>query len=201
MCRPIAGVFSIQIRWAYVAGGVALVPQGFGWMAAVVGFGEQSGRARRVWRRAESRPVRTSASVVYATTRAVTNKPQIVVFGLLTRWPVAGPMWEILQYLIGLERRGYEAYYVEAHRRAPRMFMSDPADHEGPAKAATFLDRLLRRYGFGHRWAYHSGLGDERVFGLGEQRLRRLYRDAALIVNLNGGTEPLPEHRTSGRHV
>src|SRR5437764_15057903 len=108
----------------------------------------------------------------------------------MTRWPVAGPIWEVLQYMIGLERLGYEAYYVEAHRRAPRMFMTDSQDARGPAKAAAFISGVMGRFGFPDRWAYHSVLHGERVFGLGEEGLRRLYMSAALIVNLNGGTEP-----------
>jgi hypothetical protein len=131
----------------------------------------------------------------------VSKRPQIVVLGLITRWPVAGPIWEVLQYLIGLDRLGYDAYYVEAHRRAPRAFMTHPEDDGGPAKAAAFLGRVMGRYGFDGRWAYQSVLGGERHLGLTEERLRRLYRSAALIINLNGGTEPLSEHSETGRLV
>jgi hypothetical protein len=129
----------------------------------------------------------------------VSEPPKIVVLGIVTTMPVAGPTWEVVQYLIGLDRLGYDAYYVEAHRRTPRELMRHPTD-DGPALAARFLARILNRYGLGERWAYQSATGD-RVFGMSEQRLRRLYRDAALIVNLNGGTEPLPEHFATDRLV
>ena len=36
---------------------------------------------------------------------------------------------------------------------------------------------------------------------MGERELRRLYASAELIVNLHGGTEPLPEHAETGRLV
>jgi hypothetical protein len=81
------------------------------------------------------------------------------------------------------------------------MFMADSADQRGPAKAADFIAGVMRRFDLGGRWAYHSVLGGERAFGMTEERLRRLYREAALIINLNGGTDPLPEHEETGRLV
>lgn len=122
------------------------------------------------------------------------------MLGTLTTMPVAGPIWEVLQYLIGLERLGYDVYYVEAHRRTPREFMARPKD-DGPARAARFLGGIMRRFGFGERWAYQSVLGGDRLFGLSDERLRRLYRSATLIINLNGGTDPLPEHTETGTLV
>jgi predicted glycoside hydrolase/deacetylase ChbG (UPF0249 family) len=155
-------------------------------------FARRGAAARRADRRRPTRSPRHGPHV--------TARPRVVVLGMLTMIPVAGPILEVLQYLIGLERLGCEVYYVEAHRRPPREFMSRPED-DGSPRAAAFLDNLMRRYGFGDRWVYHGGYGDERVFGLTDERLRRLYRDAALIINLNGGTDPLPEHGESGRLV
>ncbi len=130
----------------------------------------------------------------------MSSPPKIVVLGTLTTMPVAGPIWEVAQYLVGLERLGYEVHYVEAHRKTPRTFMEQP-DDDGPGRAARFLHDTLRRFGFADRWAYQSVLGGERLYGMGDEELRKLYRDAALIVNLNGGTEPLPEHTATGRLV
>jgi hypothetical protein len=42
---------------------------------------------------------------------------------------------------------------------------------------------------------------DGRCYGLSEERLGRLYREAEIIINLNGGTIPLPEHTETGRLV
>jgi hypothetical protein len=128
----------------------------------------------------------------------VKRHPTIVVLGLLTDMPVAGPIWGTLHYLLGLERLGYETYYVEAHRITPRQFMQHPED-DGPGKAAAFLARVMERFGFGDRWAYQSVLRGRRTFGLSEKRLRRLYLDADVIINLHGGTDPLPEHCETGR--
>jgi len=36
---------------------------------------------------------------------------------------------------------------------------------------------------------------------MSDSQLNDLYRSAALIINLHGGTEPLPEHAATGRLV
>ena len=44
---------------------------------------------------------------------------KVVLLGMMTRIPVAGVVWQTVHYLLGLERLGYEAYYVETHARTP----------------------------------------------------------------------------------
>jgi hypothetical protein len=127
-------------------------------------------------------------------------RKQIVVLGLITRMPVAGAIWQTLHYLLGLRRLGYDVYYVEAHGITPVHFMEGPED-DGPARAAAFLDRLLRAFDLGDRWAYHAVNDRGRQFGMSERRLKRLYRSAELLINLHGGTMPLPEHVETGRLV
>jgi hypothetical protein len=92
-------------------------------------------------------------------------------------------------------------YYVEAHARTPSMFMETEED-DGTARAAAFIDRVMRRFGFEGRWAYHALHEDRpRCLGIPEPRLKELYRSAALIINLHGGTLPLEEHSRAGRLV
>jgi hypothetical protein len=119
---------------------------------------------------------------------------------MLTKIPVAGPAWLVLHYMEGLRRLGFDPWYVEAHARTPSMFMEHDDDHASD-KAAGFVARVMSRYGFGDRWAFHALHEDGRVYGSSEARLKRLYRSAELIVNLHGGTVPLPEHAQTGRLV
>ena len=86
--------------------------------------------------------------------RAVAGK-RIVVLGMMTKMPVAGVVWQTVHYLVGLERLGYEVWYVEAHARTPSMLMEREGD-DGAALAGAFIDRVLRRFGLGRRWAYHA---------------------------------------------
>ncbi|MGH9137099.1 MAG: hypothetical protein ACRD0G_08625, partial [Acidimicrobiales bacterium] len=128
------------------------------------------------------------------------GRPKIVLLGMLTRIPVGGVAWLVGQYAMGFERLGFDVYYVEAHARTPSMLMRDEHD-DATARACAFLDAVMRRFGLGDRWAFHALHDDGSCHGLGERQVRRLYRDAALIVNLHGGTVPLPEHTATGRLV
>jgi GT2 family glycosyltransferase len=130
----------------------------------------------------------------------VSRARKIVVLGMMSKMPVAGAVWQTVHYLLGLERLGYETYYVEAHARTPSMFMRREDDHSS-ALAAGFINRVLSRFGLGDRWAFHALHDDERCYGLGERELRGLYRSAELLINLHGGTVPRDEHRETGRLV
>ncbi len=128
------------------------------------------------------------------------SRQRIVLLGMMTKIPVAGVIWQTLHYLVGLERLGYETYYVEAHARTPSMLMERSED-DSSARAAAFIAGALDRFGFGERWAYHALHHDGRCYGMSEEELRALYGSAALIINLHGGTEPRPEHIATDRLV
>jgi hypothetical protein len=129
----------------------------------------------------------------------VSDRQKIVVLGMASRHPVAGMIWLTMQYLIGLERLGYEAYYVEAHGATPKMFMG--VDDDGSVLAAAFIDSMMRRFDLGDRWAFHARHSDGRYYGLSELQVKSLYQSATLLLNLHGGTTPLPEHVATGRLV
>jgi hypothetical protein len=124
---------------------------------------------------------------------------KIVVLGMTSRHPVAGMVWLTMQYLIGLERLGYDPYYVEAHGATPKMFMG--VDDDGSVLAAAFIDDMMRRFDLGDRWAFHALHSDGRYYGLSEPQVKSLYQSATLLLNLHGGTTPLPEHVATGRLI
>ena len=136
----------------------------------------------------------------FAVPPSISHKPKIVLLGMMTRMPVAGVVWQTMQYVVGLERLGYEVYYVEAHAMNPSMLM-DSDDEASGAKAAAFVAGVMNRFGLGDRWAYLALHEDGECYGLSVPRLRHLYRSADLIINLHGGTEPAPEHYESGRLI
>ena len=125
---------------------------------------------------------------------------KIVVLGMMARLPVAGVIWQTLHYLVGLRRLGYDVYYVEAHGCTPRDFMAHE-DDDGWGKAAEFIAGVMRRFDFGQRWAYQARYAGDQCYGLSESQLTGLYQSAALLINLHGGTDPLPEHAATGRLV
>ena len=128
------------------------------------------------------------------------SRPRIVLLGMMTKMPVAGVVWQNLHYLLGLERLGCDAYYVETHARTPSMLMSDPGD-DSSALAAEYIAAIMRRFGLADRWAYRALHDDGSCFGMSELELERLYASADLLINLHGGTQPLPELAASGRLV
>jgi GT2 family glycosyltransferase len=119
---------------------------------------------------------------------------------MMTKMPVAGVVWQNLHYLLGFERLGCEAYYVETHARTPSMLMSSERD-DSSALAAEFISAIMRRFGLSDRWAFRALHDDGRCFGMSELQIERLYGDADLIINLHGGTQPLPELAATGRLV
>jgi GT2 family glycosyltransferase len=128
------------------------------------------------------------------------GRPKVVLLGMMTKMPVAGVVWQNLHYLLGFERLGCDAYYVETHARTPSMLMSDPAD-DSSALAAEFIAAIMRRFGLADRWAFRALHDDGSCFGMSELELERLYASADLLINLHGGTQPLPELAATGRLV
>src|SRR5688572_24397556 len=130
----------------------------------------------------------------------LTSSKKIVLLGMMTRIPVAGVVWQTIHYLLGFERLGYKAYYVEAHARTPAMLMKRE-EEDSSAKAAAFISGVMRRFGMADRWAYHGLHYDNRCYGLSEAELGRLYDSALMMVNLHGGTEPRAELYATDRLV
>jgi hypothetical protein len=130
----------------------------------------------------------------------VLGPKKIVLLGMMTKIPVAGAVWGTMQYLIGLGRLGYDAYYVEAHARTPSMLIEND-DDDSSALAAAYIGGVMSRFDMKDKWAFHALHDDGRCYGMSEGRLRQLYRDAALIINYHGSHMPLPEHYETGRLV
>ena len=131
---------------------------------------------------------------------AASAKKKIVLLGMMTRMPVPGNVWLVVHYLLGFRRLGYDAYYVEAHGSTPRELMEHPED-DSSARAAAFIDRVLRRFDLGDCWAFHGLHDDGRCYGMTALQLRELYGSAELIINLHGATVPSPEHVAGERLV
>jgi GT2 family glycosyltransferase len=131
---------------------------------------------------------------------ALVSAPKVVLLGMMTKMPVAGVAWQNLHYLLGFERLGCDAYYVETHAGTPKMLMTSKED-DSSALAAEFIGSLMRRFGMADRWAFRALHDDGRCFGMSEAELERLYGSADLLINLHGGTQPLPELAATGRLV
>jgi hypothetical protein len=96
----------------------------------------------------------------------------------------AGTTWAALQWMLGLERLGIEAYWVE------RLGSVDELTH--PHSLGYLVERFAetaRQFAFEHRYVIEYN-GGERVFGLSGEALERLTSEAALLVNMGGYLPP-----------
>src|ERR1051325_8879717 len=84
----------------------------------------------------------------------IRRRPKIILLGMMARQRVSGAVWATLHYLIGLEKLGYEAYYVEAHGAVPWAFQQNDAG------TAEFIESILRGFDMADRWAFHSRSAD-----------------------------------------
>ena len=128
------------------------------------------------------------------------EKKKIVLLGMMSKIPVAGNIWLVIQYLVGFRRLGYDVYYVEAHARTPSMFM-ETEDDDSSAQAASLIASVMDRFDFGDKWAFHALHDDGRCYGMSESQLKQLYQSADLIINLHGSTVPAPEHTATNRLI
>ena len=122
----------------------------------------------------------------------MSKRGTILVHHFVGQMPLAGIAWQAMHYLVGLDRLGWEVWYVEdggANPYDPRVasVMMDCGYNVG------YLRRAMESCGFGGRWAYWDAINDE-WHGLARERVRRLYAEADALINLCGATKLRDEH-------
>lgn len=112
----------------------------------------------------------------------------IIVLGLLGQFPLAGIAWQLVHYLAGLQRLGFQVYYVEDTGTAPydpriKSLVGDCT------YSLHFIADALRRLGMEGAWAYRDGLHGQ-WYGLPENRVREIFAHAVCALNLCGASNP-----------
>ena len=120
------------------------------------------------------------------------RRGRIIVLHFLGQMPLAGIAWQAMHYILGLERLGYEAWYIEdggANPYDPRQnsVVMDCAYNVGYVRAT------MEAHGLGDRWAYWDAINDV-YHGLSRDRVHALYRDSDALLNLCGATRLREEH-------
>ena len=104
------------------------------------------------------------------------------------RWPV------------GLARLGHDVYYFETTSSWPY----DPGreSHVGDSDyAVPYLERVVRGFGFEHRWAYRRSYGDKAWFGMSRAAAEDLLAHADAVINVTGSTRVAEEGLEAGRMI
>jgi hypothetical protein len=113
--------------------------------------------------------------------------------GMMGRTPFAGVAWQVLHYLEGFRRLGYDVYYVEDTGDWPY----DPEQNgitDDCRYTTEYIARMMAWCGLGERWAYRAAAQGNRSFGLSDAQLARLFERADGVVNLTGATVLREEH-------
>jgi hypothetical protein len=122
----------------------------------------------------------------------VNKRGKIVVLHFVGQMPLAGIAWQAMHYMVGLERLGYEAWYVEDGGANPYDPRANSVMMECDYNLA-FLRRAMERHGFAGRWAYWDAIND-RFHGLSREQVHGLYGEADGLINLCGATKLRDEH-------
>ena len=128
------------------------------------------------------------------------TKGRIIVFGILFWYPLAGVTYQFLHYLLGLRRLGYDPYYIEDSGRwiyDPKLNDLAP-DASGNVAA---IAPILEAHGFAGRWGFRGNYPDGRCYGMSEEQILQLYREADAFLNVTGAQELREEHLTIPRRI
>lgn len=128
------------------------------------------------------------------------DKGPIIVFGILFWFPLAGVTYQFLHFLIGLRRLGYDPYYIEDSGR----WIYDPNLNDLSPDATGNLNAVvpvLETHGFKDRWAFRGNYPGGRCYGMAEEKILRLYREAEGFLNVTGAQELRDEHMACRRRI
>ena len=120
------------------------------------------------------------------------SRGKVIVLHFVGQMPLAGIAWQAMHYVLGLERLGYEAWYIEdggANPYDPRVnSVVMECDYN-----VGYVKTMMESHGLGDRWAYWDAINDV-YHGLSRERVRALYREADALINLCGATRLRDEH-------
>lgn len=128
------------------------------------------------------------------------GKGKIIVFGIMFWYPLAGVTFQFLHYLIGLKRLGYDVYYVEDSGRwiyNADTFLFSPDATDNVAAVAPILDA----HGFKGRWAFRGNYPGGSCYGMTEEQILALYREADAFLNVTASQELREEHMACPRRI
>jgi hypothetical protein len=108
-----------------------------------------------------------------------------IVTGMIATYPVGGVAWDYGQYALGLERLGFEVYYLED----TGLDAYDPVKREygaGGDYGVGFLERSLAALSAGLAGRWHVRAADGTTRGLPREDFADVLAEAELLLNVSG---------------
>jgi hypothetical protein len=113
------------------------------------------------------------------------TKGLVVVWGLLASRPFGGMTWQALHYIEGFRRLGFDVWYVED--RINDVVPTEPRSETYDFQLnVDFAAKQLDRIGLADQWVIRDPVSPEVFYGQEESRLKSLYDDCELLVNVTG---------------
>jgi hypothetical protein len=128
------------------------------------------------------------------------SRPAAVVTGMIASYNVGGVLWDYGQYALGLERLGFDVYYLEDtgwEAYDPRVGLYGPDYTYGIEFLGRELDALSPT--LGARW--HVRAMDGETFGIPSDDLVTIVQDADVFLNVSGAALVRQEYLPSRRKV
>lgn len=119
-------------------------------------------------------------------------KKRLVFAGIIGRYPVGGVTWCSLHYLAGLQRLGYEVFYLEDMAECPYDPIANGMTTD-PSYSLRYIARHLAMLGLEQSWAYVDYRG--KYHGKTREEVVAICAGAEGMLNLSGGCwHSLPEY-------
>lgn len=133
------------------------------------------------------------ASLKRAMKSPMGRPPCVILLGMMGRMPIAGVVWQVMHYLEGFRRLGFDVYYVEDTGAWPYNPEQNTVTDDCTYTLNT-IGRIMASFGFSDRWAYRAVTHGGHSFGLSDSQVRRLFERADILINLTASTVLRDEH-------
>lgn len=127
-----------------------------------------------------------------------------VVTGMIATYAVGGVAWDYAQYALGLERLGFDVFYLEDTGLPLAQYKWNQTrsqfDHD-PTHGVNFLADSLSRLSpkLGQQW--HLRADDNATYGIEARDFAEIVADADIFLNVSGCTILREAYRKSKRKV
>jgi hypothetical protein len=120
------------------------------------------------------------------------GRRRLVLAGIIGRYPVGGVTWCSLQYIAGLQKLGYEVFYLEDMAECPYDPIANGLTTD-PSYSVRYIARHLEMVGLERSWAYVDYRG--KYHGKSREQVIQICAGADGMLNLSGGCwHSLPEY-------